>query len=77
VSKAVYILSFAEEQDARLMLSGDQCDRNTPLLQGESTDPGRTAGDNRLFVEAVLSDRRIVCARGRAAGLPQVIGEKR
>ena len=38
----------------RLMLSDDQYDRIAPLLQGKSTDPGRTAGDNRLFVEAVL-----------------------
>ncbi|MDB5789501.1 MAG: hypothetical protein JWQ50_9416 [Caballeronia mineralivorans] len=36
------------------MLSDDQYDRIAPLLQGKSTDPGRTAGDNRLFVEAVL-----------------------
>src|SRR5476649_185240 len=38
----------------KLMLSDDQYDRIAPLLQGKSTDPGRTAGDNRLFVEAVL-----------------------
>jgi transposase len=25
-----------------------------PLLPGKGTGPGRTAGDNRLFVEAVL-----------------------
>jgi transposase len=36
------------------MLSDDQYERIAPLLQGKSTDPGRTAGDNRLFVEAVL-----------------------
>src|ERR1700710_645348 len=38
----------------RLMLSDDQYDRIAPLLQGKSTDPGVTAKDNRLFVEAVL-----------------------
>ena len=36
------------------MLSDAQYDRIAPLLQGKSTDPGRTAGDNRLFVGAVL-----------------------
>src|ERR1700676_159023 len=38
----------------RLMLSDDQYERIGPLLPGKSTDPGRTAADNRLFVEAVL-----------------------
>jgi transposase len=36
------------------MPSDDQYDRIAPLLPGKSTDPGRTAEDNRLFVEAVL-----------------------
>jgi transposase len=36
------------------MLSDDQYERIGPLLPGKSTDPGRTAADNRLFVEAVL-----------------------
>ena len=36
------------------MLSDDQYERIGPLLPGESTAPGRTAADNRLFVEAVL-----------------------
>ncbi|WP_370866949.1 IS5 family transposase [Cupriavidus neocaledonicus] len=38
----------------RLMLSDDQYERIAPLLPGKATDPGRTAADNRLFVEAVL-----------------------
>src|ERR1700682_690553 len=38
----------------RLMLSDDQYERIGPLLPGKSTDPGRTAADNRMFVEAVL-----------------------
>lgn len=38
----------------RLMLSDDQYEKIAPLLPGKFTDPGRTAGDNRLFVEAVL-----------------------
>ncbi|MFM0210023.1 IS5 family transposase [Paraburkholderia sediminicola] len=36
------------------MLSDDQYERIALLLPGKSTDPGRTAADNRLFVEAVL-----------------------
>lgn len=36
------------------MLSDDQFERIAPLLPGKATDPGRTAADNRLFVEAVL-----------------------
>ena len=37
------------------MLRDDQWDRIAYLLPGKSSDPGRSAGDNRLFVEAVLS----------------------
>ena len=36
------------------MLSDDQYARIAQLLPGKATDPGRTAADNRLFVEAVL-----------------------
>jgi transposase len=36
------------------MLSVDQYDRIAQLLPGKATDPGRTAADNRLFIEAVL-----------------------
>ena len=36
------------------MLSDEQYERIAPLLPGKATDPGRTAADNRLFVEAVL-----------------------
>ncbi len=38
----------------RDMLRDDQWDRIAHLLPGKPTDPGRTAADNRLFVEAVL-----------------------
>jgi transposase len=38
----------------RLMLSDDQYELIAPWLPGKATDPGRTAADNRLFVEAVL-----------------------
>jgi len=39
---------------SRLMLSDEQYERIASLLPGKITDPGRTAADNRLFVEAVL-----------------------
>lgn len=36
------------------MLSDEQYARIAQLLPGKATDPGRTAADNRLFVESVL-----------------------
>ena len=36
------------------MLRDDQWERIEPLLPGKASDPGCTARDNRLFVEAVL-----------------------
>jgi transposase len=38
----------------RTTLRDDQWERIEGLLPGKSTDPGRTAANNRLFVEAVL-----------------------
>ena len=38
----------------RMLLSDTQFEKIAPLLPGKSSDPGRTAADNRLFVEAVL-----------------------
>jgi transposase len=38
----------------RLVLSGAQWERMAPHCLGKKTDPGRSGGDNRLFVEAVL-----------------------
>lgn len=38
----------------RDLLSDEQWERIAPLLPGKEGDPGRTAADNRLFVEAVL-----------------------
>jgi transposase len=38
----------------RLLLSDGQWERIAPLLPGKAGDPGRSAADNRLFVEAVL-----------------------
>ena len=38
----------------RTQLSDAQYEKIAPLLPGKSGDPGRTAADNRLFVEAVL-----------------------
>ena len=38
----------------RFWLRGDQFERIEAMLPGKQSDPGRTAADNRLFVEAVL-----------------------
>jgi len=38
----------------RSLLRNDQWERIFGLLPGKPTDPGRTARDNRVFVEAVL-----------------------
>ena len=38
----------------RVVLRNDQWERIEDLLPGKPSDPGRTAGDNRTFVEAVL-----------------------
>jgi transposase len=38
----------------RKRLRDDQWERIENLLPGKASDPGRTAADNRLFVEAVL-----------------------
>lgn len=53
----------AEEPSSmeRDMLRDDQWARIAPLLPGKLTDPGRTAADNRLFVEAVLFIGRTGC----------------
>lgn len=38
----------------RFWLRDDQFERIEVMLPGKRCDPGRTATDNRLFVEAVL-----------------------
>lgn len=38
----------------RRVLRDDQWERIAPLLPGKAGDPGRSAADNRLFLEAVL-----------------------
>lgn len=38
----------------RFWLRDDQFERIEAMLPGKRSDPGRTAADNRLFVEAVL-----------------------
>jgi transposase len=38
----------------RTLLTDAQWERIEPILPGKASDPGRTATDNRLFVEAVL-----------------------
>lgn len=46
---------------ARKHLRDDQWARIQDLLPGKASDPGRTATDNRLFVEAVLWMARAGC----------------
>lgn len=38
----------------RYAIRDDQWKRIEPLLPGKTEDPGQTAGDNRLFIDAVL-----------------------
>ena len=38
----------------RMILSDAQWERIAPILPGKPGDPGRTADNNRLFVEAIL-----------------------
>ena len=38
----------------RRWLRDDQWERLGPMLPGKASDPGRTGGNNRLFIEAVL-----------------------
>jgi transposase len=48
-----------EEALNRLILSDDQWERVAPLLPGKVGDPGRSAADNRMFLEAVLWTARV------------------
>ena len=41
-------------QPKRYELTQAQWERIAPMLPGKTTDPGRTASDNRLFVNGVL-----------------------
>lgn len=43
----------------RLILKDHQWERIAPHLPGKKSDPGRTGGDNRLFVEAILWVARV------------------
>ena len=45
----------------RRWLRDDQWQRLEPMLPGKASDPGRTAEDNRLFIEAVLWIARTGC----------------
>ena len=50
----------------RKLLCNDQWQRIEHLLPGKASDPGRTAADNRSFVEAVLW----IAPHGRALTRP-------
>jgi len=56
----------------RLLLTDAQWERIAPLLPGKEGDPGRTAADNRLFLEAVLW---IVRAGTPWRDLPEAFGK--
>src|SRR5208282_6041274 len=43
-----------EEAMDRLILSDEQWERVAPHLPGKVSDPGRSAADNRMFLEGVL-----------------------
>ena len=56
----------------RLLLTDSQWERIAPLLPGKEGDPGRSAADNRLFIEAVLW---IVRAGAPWRDLPEAFGK--
>ena len=56
----------------RFELSEGQWERVCPLLPGKAGDPGRTAEDNRLFVNAVLW---VLRSGARWSDLPERYGK--
>ena len=48
-----------EEVLDRLILTDEQWERVAPHLPGKIGDPGRSAADNRMFLEAVLRIARV------------------
>ena len=56
----------------RYEVSDAQWQRIEPLLSGKATDPGRTATDNRLFVNAVLW---VLRSGARWSDLPERYGK--
>ena len=58
----------------RFEMTDAEWERVAPLLPGKAGDPGRTAADNRLFVDAALWILRTgrpggTCRRGTATAL--------
>lgn len=56
----------------RTVLTDGQWERMAPHCLGKSSDPGRTGGDNRTFVEAVLWKAR---TSGPWRDLPNALGD--
>ena len=56
----------------RYELSHGQWERIAPMLPGKASDPGRTAADNRLFVNAVLW---VLRSGARWSDLPERYGK--
>lgn len=60
--KCVYILFLHDQvKMARTLLSDEAWARIESVLPGKEGDPGRTAIDNRWFIEAVLWIGRTGC----------------
>jgi transposase len=59
--KAAAIQGLPQEEEAlnRLILNDEQWERVAPLLPGKVGDPGRSAADNRMFLEGVLWVARV------------------
>ena len=56
----------------RYEVSDGQWERIAPMLPGKASDPGRTATDNRLFVNAVLW---VLRSGARWSDLPERYGK--
>jgi hypothetical protein len=61
----------------RMILNQEEWERIAPELPGKIGDPGATASDNRLFVEAVLwiaapARRGVICRAPSANGTASV-----
>lgn len=50
----IVLEEFSGMNADRTLLRDDQWERVAPLLPGKASDPGRTAANNRVFLEAVL-----------------------
>ena len=54
MAQLVYSARVLRRMRHRYAFTDEQYERLKPLLSGKPGDPGRTAADNRLFLDAVL-----------------------